>query len=258
MRDLHPNLGAASQGRRKLIYVSALIFGILFGGGAALLVGLKVVPPSPTDVVCSWVMLFVLFVPFFGLIDNPDENRTRVERWSEFGFVWLLVSGIAQTFWELPWFFLDLTGVIRGATAEDHWLWMWWVYGGADTRYLTSNPTIAGLEFMAGFSGPFELYAWWLYTNGKTIQQKLTACWMALIIGTGLTYQTGVFFIAEWHEDWVNVQQGAIGFWLKFVGLNVPWLLAPLIAMPAAMYELAHLYRVQGYEAAEKLLKSPT
>lgn len=255
MRDLHPNLGAPAWGRRKLIYVSALLAAILFVGGLGLLVALGVLPATPTDVYSAWVMLFVLFVPFIALKDNPGERRTRVEAWSEFGFVWLLVSGMAQTFWELPWFFLDLNGIIQGATAEDRWLWIWWVYGGADTRYLTSNPTIAGLEFMAGFSGPFELYAWWLYTSSKTVQQKLTACWMALIIGTGLTYQTGVFFIAEWHEDWVNVQQGAIGFWLKFVGLNVPWIFAPLIAMPAAMYELAHWYRVQGYEAALRLVR---
>lgn len=250
MRDLHPNLGEPSWGRRRAVYLLALVATLICAGGSAVLVALKLLPPTPTDVVVSWIMLVVLFVPFLGLWDNPGENRTRVERWAEFGFVWLLISGIAQTFWELPWFILDFTGLVQGITEEDTWLWVWWVYGGADTRYLTSNPTIAGLEFMAGFSGPFELYAWWLYTRGTTIKQKLAACWMALIIGVGLTYQTGAFFIAEWHVDWANIQQGATGFWLKFVGLNLPWIFAPLIAMPGAIYELTHWYRVQGYEAA--------
>lgn len=250
MRDLHPKLGVPAWGLRKKVYVTALLSAVLFAGGAALLVALGTIPPTPTDVYCCWVMLFILFVPFIALRDNPGEKRTRVEKWSEFGFVWLLVSGLAQTSWELPWFILDFLGVVHNITAEDRWLWMWWVYGGADTRYITSNPTIAGLEFMAGFSGPFELYAWWLYTRSKTIQQKLTGCWMALIIGVGLTYQTGVFFIAEAHVGWVNIQQGATGFWLKFVGLNVPWFIAPVIAMPAAIYELAHWYRVEGYEKA--------
>ena len=40
-------------------------------------------------------------------------------------------------------------------------------------------------------------------------------------------------------------------FWLKFVGLNAPWLVAPIIAIPAAMYELAYLYRLEGYQLAK-------
>ena len=250
MHDLHPTLGQPAQGLRKHVYRAALLATALGAGGAAVGVALKWLPPTPTDLVCAWTMLFILFVPFIALRDNPGEKRSRLEKWSEFGFCWLLVSGIAQTFWELPWFMLDLAGIVQNITEEDTWLWVWWVYGGADTRYLTSNPTIAGLEFMACFSGPLELYAWYLYAYGKTLRQKEIACWMALIIGVGLTYQTGVFFIAEWHVGWQHIQQGATGFWLKFVGLNVPWIVAPLIALPAAMAELAHVYRLQGYEAA--------
>jgi len=254
MRELHPNLGRPATGMRKRTYQLSLLLTLAFAGGAYLFVALGVIPGTPIDIYSSWVILGVLFVPFVALMDGPNRKRTRLEKWSEFGFVWLLVSGIAQTFWELPWFFLDLTGLVHDITADDGYLWAWWVYGGADTRYLTSNPTIAGLEFMAGFSGPFELAAWYLYKYGKTMKDKVNACWMALIIGVGLTYMTGVFFIAEWHVGWVNIQQGGMGFWLKFVGLNVPWIVAPFIAIPAAIYELAHLYRVEGYEAARREL----
>lgn len=250
MRDLHPNLGASASGRRKYFYTAALLITVVIMGGIYLLVGLGVVPGTPMDVYVSAVMLVVLFVPFVALWDNPGEMRTKVEKWSEFAFVWLLVSGIAQSFWELPWFLLDSNGIVQHITVKDHWLWLWWVYGGADTRYITSNPTIAGLEFMAGFSGPFELFAWYLYANSRTIRQKTTACWMALILGVGLTYMTGVFFMAEYHRGWVDIHQGMMGFWLKFVGLNVPWIVAPIIALPAALYELAHWYRVEGYERA--------
>jgi hypothetical protein len=255
MRDLHPNLGANATGLRKKVYAAALAATVVVGAGTILGVGLGLIPPTPTDIYLSWAFLLLLFVPFIALHDNLGEKRTRVEMWSEFGFCWLLVSGIAQTFWELPWFFLDFFGLIQGATEDDRWLWAWWVYGGADTRYLSSNPTIAGLEFMAGLSGPIELYGWWLYTHSKTIKEKITASWIALIIGVGLTYQTGVFFIAEWHIGWIHIQQGAAGFWLKFVGLNVPWIVAPILSLPAAVYEIAHWYRVEGYEAAQRDLR---
>ncbi|MFA5122471.1 hypothetical protein [Zavarzinia sp.] len=250
MLDLHPNLGRPATGTRKWVYRLSLLLTLAFAGGAYLLVAAGIIPGTPIDVWSSWVILGVLFVPFMALMDGAGAKRSRLEKWSEFGFVWLLVSGIAQTFWELPWFFLDLTGLVHNIGPDDGYLWAWWVYGGADTRYITSNPTIAGLEFMAGFSGPFELAAWYLYKYGRGLQDKIKACWMALIIGVGLTYMTGVFFVAEWHVGWVHIQQGGLGFWLKFVGLNVPWIVAPAIAIPAAMLELAHLYRVQGFEAA--------
>lgn len=249
MKDLHPNLGLPATGRRKAIYLlgSAITLGV---GALYLLVLLGLIPPTPTDVIASWIILPVLFIPFLALWDNPGERRSRVEKFSEFGFLWLLISGITQTVWELPWFVLDFTGLLHGVTADDHWAWIWWAYGGADTRYITSNPTIAGLEFMAGFSGPLELYGWYLYRFGKNTQQKIAGCWWALAICVGLTYLTGAFFVAEAHVGWQHIQQGVTGFWLKFIGLNLPWLIAPLICIPAAIYELGHLYRVQGYEHA--------
>lgn len=252
MRDLHPGLGQPANGLRRTIYGLSLALVLAVTGGAFVLVALGVIPGTPVDVYASWITLAILFVPFMALYDGAGQRRSRLEKWSEFGFVWLLVSGLAQTFWELPWFFLDLTGLVHNLTVDDRYLWAWWVYGGADTRYLTSNPTIAGLEFMAGFSGPFELWAWYLYRHGRTLRAKLTACWAALIIGVGLTYMTGVFFVAEAHVGWVNIQQGATGFWLKFVGLNLPWIIAPAIAIPAAIIELAHLYRLEGYETARR------
>lgn len=248
--SLHPKLGERAWGRRKAVYTLAAILTAVGGIGCILGVGLGLLPASPTDVRFSWFIFFVLWLPFVALVDNPGETRSRVESWSEFGFVWLLVSGVAQTFWELPWFFLDQTGIVHHIEGADRWLWMWWSYGGADTRYITSNPTIAGLEFMAGFSGPVELLGYYLYTTATTPQRRIVGCWIAMIIGVGLTYQTGVFFVAEWHVGWVNIQQGATGFWLKFVGLNLPWLVAPIFAIPGALLELAHWYRVEGYRAA--------
>jgi len=250
MRSLHPNLGKPAWGLRKKAYVIAAAFTVIAGLGCVLGVGFKIIPGTPIDVWFSWAIFFILWLPFFALVDNAGEKRTRLERWSEFGMVWLLVSGIAQTFWELPWFVLDTLGLVHNITEHDTWLWTWWAYGGADTRYITSNPTIAGLEFMAGFSGPIEILGWYIYVTSKTVQQKIAASWIAMIIGVGLTYLTGCFFVAEWHVDWKNIAQGATGFWLKFVGLNLPWIVAPIFALPGAMWELAHWHRVEGYEAA--------
>ena len=173
-------------------------------------------------------------------------RRKRVQRFAEFSFGWILLSGIAQTFWELPWFALDLTGLIHDVDATDRWAWLWWVYGGADTRYITSNPTIAGIGFCAGLAGPFALLAaYWFYTG-----KRIAANWLALCLGVGLTWGTGVFFYAEIHVGFEKVAQGWFGFWAKWFGLNLPWALAPLFFIPASIWELRELYEAEGAKKA--------
>ncbi len=240
-----------ATGRRKLIYRTGILFGVVLIFVTWVLVLAGVLPPTPTDDVVSAIVVVALFTPFAALLDNPGEQRTWVQRLAEFSFCWLLLSGIAQTAWELPWFFMDLTGVIHGIGPEDEWLWPWWCYGNADTRYLTSNPTIAGIEFCAGFAGPFELLGCYWFARGKRIE----ANWLALLLGVGLTWGTLVFFVAEIHVGFVNVKDGAFGFWMKWFGLNLPWALSPFLFIPGSILELRELYEARG--AARALARSP-
>lgn len=237
-------LGVKITGRRKIIYACGWVIAAPVLATVWILVGLEVIPPQPTNVIITIAIFPVLFIPFVALWDNPGEKRTWLERMSEFAFVWLLVSGVTQATWELGWWVLDASGVIQGATAADHWLWGWWLYGVADTRYLTSNPTISGLEFCASVAGPLELYGCYLLKRGKRIQGN----WWALFLGWGLTWATFVFFLAEWHVGWKNIHGGWYGFWVVFVGLNLPWLVAPLISMPASVRELKYLYEKRMFD----------
>ena len=139
-------------------------------------------------------------------------------------------------------FFMDLTGVVHHIGPEDRWLWPWWCYGNADTRYLTSNATIAGVEFCAGFAGPFELLGCWLFMRGR----RIAANWWALLLGVGLTWGTFIFFVSEIHLGFVNIRDGAFGFWVKWFGLNLPWALSPLFFIPASIVELRVLYEARG------------
>ena len=235
-----------STGRRRAIYAAGLTFGVL--GVVICIVGvnLGLLPPTPTDQYMTLLMLPALFTPWAAMLDNPGETRTRVQRLAEFSFCWLVLSGIAQTFWELPWFFLDMSGPIHGGGPDDHWAWMWWTYGGADTRYISSNPTIAGVEFAAGLAGPFELLAAYWFKTGK----RVAANWLALGLGVGLTWGTIIFFYAEIHVGLVNVAQGSFGIWAKWFGLNLPWALAPFWFIPGSILELRELYMDEGAQLA--------
>lgn len=212
-----------------------------------------VVAPTPTDDYVVAALVLVLFAPAAAFWDDPGERRTMRERLSEFAYVWLFTSGIAQTFWELPWFFLDATGLIHGAGAADRWLWPWWAYGVADTRYLASDPTIAGIEFCAGFVGPLELYACWLFAKGR----REAANWWALLLGVGLSWGAMIFFVAEVHVGFANIAGGSYGFWVKWIGLNLPWTLAPLAFIPASILELRALYIERGMRRAFAAVRPP-
>jgi hypothetical protein len=229
-------------GRRKRLYWLGVVVGLGLTTLAWAGVLLGWLPPESTGRVMSLLVLAALFTPFAAMWNNPGEKRTRVQRFAEFTYCWVLVSGIAQTAFELPWFLLDWTGIVQGASPDNHWLWMWWVYGGADTRYLTSNPTIAGIEFCAGIAGPLELLAWYWFKRG----QRIRANWVALLLGVGLTWGTLVFFVAEVHVGFVNVKQGAFGLWVKWFGLNLPWILAPCLFIPGSIWDLAALYEARG------------
>ena len=243
---------APATGRRKRIYQAGILAGLVLIFVTWTLVMLEVLPPTPTDVYVTCIVLVALFTPWAAFWDNPGERRTRVQRFAEFAFAWLLLSGIAQTFWELPWFLLDVSGLIHDVGPDDHWAWPWWTYGGADTRYITSNPTIAGVEFCAGLAGPFELLAcYWFYTG-----RRVAANWLALGLGIGLTWGTGIFFYSEIHLGYVNIAQGSFGFWAKWFGLNLPWGLAPFFFIPASIWELRELYVAEGRQEALAAMRS--
>ena len=110
---------APATGRRKRIYQVGLFVGLFLLFVTWVLVIARVLPPTPTDDVVAAIMCVVLFTPYAALWDNPGESRSWVSRLAEFSFAWLLLSGIAQTFWELPWFFMDVTGVIHGIGPDE-------------------------------------------------------------------------------------------------------------------------------------------
>jgi hypothetical protein len=233
---------AATAGRRRAIYRLAFVASVPMIALVWALVLLGVLPPTPTD---DWVVAFILpalFAPAVAFWDDPGEERTRTQRLAEFAYVWLFTSGMAQTFWELPWFLLDATGWIQGATAADRWLWPWWAYGVADTRYLQSDHAIAGIEFCAGMVGPLELYACWLFKKGR----REAANWWALLLGVGLSWGAIIFFVAEIHVGFRNIGDGAYGFWVKWIGLNLPWTLAPIAFIPASIVELREIWMREG------------
>jgi hypothetical protein len=229
--------------RRKAVY--KVCSSVAFVGGAvpALLVALSIAPPTPTDVVASIIITPVLYLSVLASFwDAPGENRTWLEKTSEFSTVFLLMSGITELTWELPWVILEATGVMNGAGPDDHLLFTWWNYGSADTRYITGNSTVFAVEVTAVICGIAMLVAHRLTRRATTPRERLKGTWIALPAITGLLAVTIVYLVSEWHAGGDNIQGGAWNLYLKFWAMNTPWNVA-LVFLPAMLYrQIDYLY----------------
>ena len=168
MRDLHParwaitGMGTPQDGVTRSPHCSrrwggaACILSVVLQAGCRRHRSTSISPSA---------MFLILRLPFVAVLTGratpAKAPGSRVERWSEFG------CGVAAryrasrkpsgsrlgSFWIRPeW--------STKSPRNDRWLWTRWAYGGAGWTLGTSRriPPSPGLEFMAGFSGPVELY----------------------------------------------------------------------------------------------------
>jgi hypothetical protein len=106
---------APAWGRRKLLYSIGIFLGLVLLASAWLGVLAGWFAPERAASTMTWIVLVALFTPFAALWNNPGEQRTRLHRFAEFAYCWVLLSGLTQTAFELPWFFMDLAGTIHNA-----------------------------------------------------------------------------------------------------------------------------------------------
>ncbi|MCP2175508.1 hypothetical protein [Williamsia maris] len=235
------NLTLPMTGRRKAIFVWAGMYANL-NVLAWILIGFDLIPVQPTsDVIALVVILPTLFLPFIALLDNPGENRTRLQRGAEMVFLFFGMSVAIECFWEISWVVLNFTGTIHGATADDHWLWLWWMYGRADTRYLTNDAASMAIEICAASCGPIGLFGIYLLRSGR----RIAGNWIAILYLWAMTFANLIFIAHVWYRGWEDIQGGWFGFWIVFIGWNLPWLIAPpFYVIPAAIRELKYLYEL--------------
>lgn len=190
-------------------------------------------PPDPTDDYCGMTAFLCLWLPVYAFINNSKERRTRVQKWEEFVFIWILTSGLCQVGWELPfvlWKVEHLQPIASDKTLEPSELWAWpfWMYASGDTRYMRQHSASHATETMLAISGFFELTAaYWMHSR-----QRYKTC---MLIGA-LTHwgffwaNTSVIYIAEVYDNYASVADGPwAGYWIKWFALNLQWsVLSPI------------------------------
>ena len=169
----------------------------------------------------------------FAFVDNPGEKRSWAEKWHAFLIVWLITSGCAELFWELPVVYMKvpyLYNLESELQQSESIFWPWWLYSVADTRYMRPHEAQLAHEAMLSHFGFFEIWAAYWMAKGKHYKKALA---MAILANWGAFYgNTSVIYLAEILVDFRNIEDGPLGFWVKFVGLNLQWsVLSPAAAI---------------------------
>ena len=197
------------------------------------LILLGVIDPMPADKYVSISLFVGYWASLFAFVDNRGEQRKWTEKWHEFLLVWLITSGGAQLGWELPAVYMKVSHLYQlGAELQPDQLllWPWWFYSVADTRYMRPHEAQLAHEALLAHSGFIQILAAWWLARGKHYK---TAVGMAVLANWGAFYgNTSVIYLGEILVDFRNLEDGAWGFWLKWVGLNLQWsVLSPLAAV---------------------------
>ncbi len=233
--------------RRLKVYFWCSVFGLLLSGVPVILVGTGVWPMEPTGLIFGPALTVPLYVAMAAAWwDAPGEQRTTLEKSNEFLLVWIPITASSQIFWELVWLVGDLFGYMD-LTEENRWGWMWWFFGAADTRYLTSDPGLFAVETFVVIGGIVLLVQWLrLLAAGDDISKRINALWWCcLALANNLT-AFGIYYVSEARASFEHLGQGFWGFVLKFVFMNSPWLVGPAICLPFIVKQLAYLYRISG------------
>ncbi len=235
---------------RRSAYIASgiMIPGAFVVAWSLILTGL--IEPTPADKYVSISLFIGYWAALFAFLDNPGERRSSVAKWHEFLVVWLVTSGCAQVGWELPAVYMKVSYLYQlGSELQPDQLvfWPWWLYAVADTRYMRPHEAQLAHEAMLGHSGFLQLLAAYWLSRGIHYKKALT---IAALANWGAFYgNTSVIYLGEILVDYRNIEQGAWGFWLKWVGLNMQWSTVSPFAAIGAIWLLVQ--RVRAETAAE-------
>lgn len=233
--------------RLRIYTGTGLFVGIMFVL-LTIAVSLHVIPPTFTvDVVANLVFgIPVMLLPFVILWDAPGEQRTRVGKAAELTLFYIPFTAGSQIGYELMFLIGHPLG-LWAPTDDPGWKWLWWQYGLADTRYVSGNPWVFALEIVGVCTGATVFVMWTrLIRSDLPIESRIRCLWVAFAGIAVLMSSTAVYFLSEVGAGFDDIGQGAFGFWFKFIGENVPFIVLPPLVLYAIYLQIDYLTRRAG------------
>lgn len=231
-RDWSPTTYSGFNIRKSAYITSAIMIPGAFITAWAL-IALGIIAPMPADKYVSVSLFIGYWAALFAFVDNKGEHRTLAQKWHEFLVVWLITSGCAELLWELPVVYMKVPYLYHLGSElrpEEWFFWPWWLYAVADTRYMRPHEAQLAHEAMLAHFGFLEILAAYWMIKGKRYK---TALCLGILANWGAFYgNTSVIYLGEILVDFRNIEDGALGLWLKWLGLNLQWsVLSPLAAI---------------------------
>ena len=149
--------------------------------------------------------------------------------------------------WELPVIYMKIPYLyhLGSELQPDEWFfWPWWLYAVADTRYMRPHESQLAHEAMLAHLGVFELMAAYWMTKAKRYKTALS---LGILANWSAFYgNTSVIYLGEIFVNFRNIEDGAAGFWIKFVGLNLQWSVLSPAAAIGGMWLLVQRTRAEA------------
>lgn len=237
---------------RLRIYQGVLAFTAAMFVLMTIAVSLHIIPPTFTvDVIANLAFgIPVMLIPFVILWNAPGEKRTRIDKAAELTLFYIPFTAGSQIGYELMFLIGQPLGLWE-PTTDPGWKWLWWQYGLADTRYVSGNPWVFALEIVGVSTGLTVFVAWTrLVRSALPLESRIRCLWVVFAGIAILMSSTAVYFISEVGAGFADIGQGGFGFWFKFIGENVPFIVLPPLVLYATYLQIDHLTRRAGVRAA--------
>ena len=219
---------------------------------AWVLIAAGVIKPMPVDKYVSISLFIGYWAALFAFVDNRGEVRPMTARWHEFLLVWLITSGFAQLLWELPLVYMKVPYLyaLEAELKQDEWMfWPWWLYSVADTRYMRPHEAQHAHEAMLSHLGFVELWAAYMLAKGRCYKTALSA---GILANWSAFYgNTSVIYLGEILVNFRNIEDGTLGFWLKWFGLNLQWSVLSPVASIGGLWLLVQRVKAETVAGLE-------
>jgi hypothetical protein len=242
--DGEPNLARPWAPHRRRTYLAlTAVTGIAFTV-AVVGIGVGFLPPSSTvDVIANLAFgVPVIVLPLVYFWTGRGEHRPRLERAAELTMIYLPYTAGSQLGYEAI-FLIGHPFNLWTPTTDPGWKWLWWQYGITDIRYTSANNWIFGLELVAVVVAITLMVLWIrMLRPDLPTESRIRCLWLTFAGCAMLISSTSVYFLSEVRAGFSDIH-GAFGFWFKFIGENVPFMIMPFFVLYAIYLQVDYLAR---------------
>ncbi|KAG0264243.1 hypothetical protein DFQ27_001320 [Actinomortierella ambigua] len=160
---------------------------------------------------------------------------------SQLTFVWLVTCGFTHLI--LEGYYVVFHKTLAGQNSPLAQIWK--EYSLADSRYLTSDPTVLGIEAITAFAwGPLAFYTAFAQYYDLPSRHILQ-----LIVSLGQLYGSVIYYFTTLFEGSPHGDPDPYYFYFYFIHFNAWWVFVPILLMYSS---IKHLYRPNNTSAKGK------